>query len=53
MIRWILSQRPEWLPLIVNLVMLAIYIVKRSEQGKILYWLGACLLTVGILKMRG
>lgn len=53
MTRWLLSLRPEWLPLVVNCAMLAFYVVKRSEPGKILYWLGACLLTVGLLKMRG
>lgn len=50
MIRWL---RPELLPLLVNLSMLAFYLTQRSELGKILYWLGATILTAGLLKMRG
>lgn len=43
---------PEVIPLVVNLAMLAAYIHRR-EPGKIFYWLGATLLTIGLLKMRG
>lgn len=53
MIRWLLEQKPEWIPLGVNIGMLARYAWQRQEPGKILYWLGACLLTLGLLKMRG
>jgi drug/metabolite transporter (DMT)-like permease len=43
---------PEALPLVVNVVMLGVYILRR-EPGKIMYWIGACLLTVGLMIMKG
>lgn len=52
MIAWLLRLPPEALPLVVNIGMLAAYIYRR-EPGKILYWIGACLLTVGLMKMKG
>lgn len=48
----LLQLPPEIIPLVVNLAMLAAYIYRR-EPGKTLYWAGACLLTVGLLKMHG
>jgi hypothetical protein len=53
MIAWLLKQPPEYLPLTVNCLMLARYAYLRAEPGKILYWLGARLVTVGLIKMRG
>lgn len=52
MFQKLLQVPPEVIPLVVNLSMLAAYIY-RKEPGKILYWAGATLLTVGLLKMRG
>lgn len=43
---------PETIPLLVNIGMLVIY-VGRREPGKVLYWIGACLLTVGLMIMKG
>lgn len=53
MVSWILAQRPEWLALTVNLTILSSYLWKWDEPGKMLYWAGACLLTVGLLLMKG
>jgi hypothetical protein len=52
MIARLLQLPPEIVPLVVNVAMLAAYISRR-EPGKILYWIGACLLTVGLMKMKG
>lgn len=46
-------MKPEYIPLVVNTVLLAWYAYHRAEPGKILYWLGATILTVGLLKMKG
>lgn len=46
-------MRVEVLPLIVNLCCLAYFIYKWQEPGKIIYWLGATLLTIGLLRMKG
>lgn len=48
----LLRVPPEVLPLVVNMAMLAAYAYRR-EPGKTLYWAGAVLLTLGLLKMRG
>ena len=45
--------KPEWIALAVNVGSLIYYIAQRSQSGKILYWLGATLLTAGLLKMKG
>lgn len=46
-------MRFEWLPLLVNITGFTYYLCKWAEPGKILYWLGATLLTAGLLKMKG
>lgn len=46
-------MRIEWIPLGVNCVCFAYYLLKGSEPGKLCYWLGAILITVGLLKMKG
>jgi LysM repeat protein len=51
-VRVFIVRYPEVLPLAVNLAMTASGIYTR-QAGKTLYWLGASILTVGILKMRG
>lgn len=43
---------PEVIPLVVNCGMLLAY-ARSGQPGKILYWLGAVLLTLGLLKMKG
>lgn len=43
----------EILPLVVNICCTGYYLYQWDEPGKIIYWLGACLLTVGLLLMRG
>jgi hypothetical protein len=43
----------ELLPLAVNVLCFTYYLWQRAEPGKILYWLGAILLTLGLLKMKG
>ena len=50
--REFLWKYPELLPLAVNLVMCGIAGCK-GEWGKATYWLGAAILTVGILLMKG
>jgi hypothetical protein len=47
-----IKQYPEVLPLALNLVMFTVAAASR-EPGKSLYWLGASILTVGILMMKG
>lgn len=47
-----LYQYPELLPLGVNLILFGIALTK-GEVGKATYWLGASILTIGILLMRG
>jgi hypothetical protein len=46
-------MRPELIALTVNALTLAWYIYQRAEPGKILYWTGAVILTIGLLKMKG
>lgn len=53
MIHWLLAQRPEWLALSLNLVILSRYVWLWNEPGRIIYWVGACLITVGLLLMKG
>lgn len=49
----LLSYRPEYFTLVMNLLVLARYVYLRQEPGKILYWLGACILTLGLIRMKG
>lgn len=53
MLNLIRNARPEWLALALNLTILTRYTLKFDEPGKILYWLGACILTCGLLLMKG
>lgn len=53
MLTWLSSFKPEWLALALNVVTLTRYVVKWDEPGKTLYWLGACILTSGLLLMKG
>jgi len=46
-------MRIEIIPLIVNIICFSYYLVQWREFGKMCYWFGAVLLTVGLLKMRG
>lgn len=46
-------MRFEWIPLTVNVLAFSYYLVKWNQPGKTLYWLGATILTVGLLKMKG
>lgn len=54
-IRGLASARAEWLPLVVNCLLALRYCVLQRplEPGKICYWIGATLLTVGLLLMKG
>ncbi len=45
--------RIETIPLVVNAICTAYYLYQGAELGKLLYWVGATILTVGILIMRG
>lgn len=47
------NARPEWLALALNFTILLRYVMRGSELGRIVYWAGACLLTVGLLLMKG
>ena len=52
-LNWILNN-PEWTALTVNTFIFLAFCVKRPiEPGKMLYWAGVIILTVGLLKMRG
>ena len=42
----------EYIPLVVNSLMTVAF-VQRREWGKALYWSGATILTIGLIKMRG
>lgn len=55
MIAFLLSKvSVEVLALILNAAILLSFVFKRPfEPGKFLYWLGATILTIGLLKMRG
>ena len=46
-------MKPEVLALAVNGLTLAYYVYQRAEPGKLLYWLGAVILTIGLMKMKG
>lgn len=48
----LLTEYPEIVALAVNITMAVMFLVK-GEEGKVLYWSGAALLTLGLLKMRG
>jgi hypothetical protein len=43
----------EIIPLVVNVLTTAFYVFKADEPGKLLYWLGASIVTVGLYLMRG
>lgn len=43
----------ELVPLVVNVAAAMWYVIFYEGPGKILYWLGAAILTVGIMMMRG
>lgn len=43
----------EYLVVALNVVCFMWYLIKLQEPGKILYWLGATILMVGLLKMKG
>lgn len=43
----------ELLPLVMNIAIAAYYAWQWREPGKILYWLGAVFITLGLLKMKG
>lgn len=53
MVAWILALKPEWLAITLNVTILARYAWQWQEPGKILYWAGACVLTAGLLLMKG
>lgn len=46
-------MKPEHIALAVNLMSSAYYIYHGAEPGKILYWIGATILTGGLCLMRG
>ena len=46
-------MKPELFLLVPNFIVLCVYLVQWSEPGKIVYWAGVCVLTVGLLMMRG
>lgn len=46
-------MKPEYVALTVNLSSTLFYIYTRQEPGKIIYWIGATLITVGLIKMKG
>lgn len=43
----------EYLSLALNAVCFLWYAIQWKEPGKILYWLGATILIIGLVKMRG
>lgn len=45
--------KPEFLPLTVNLISFGYYLFHGGEPGKSVYWLGATILTIGLLLMKG
>lgn len=50
---WLLKH-VEFLALGLNSAILLVMLFQRPWQpGKILYWLGASILTIGLIKMRG
>lgn len=46
-------MKPEWIAVVVNVIILAIYVWQRAEPGKILYWFGATCIVSGLLMMKG
>ena len=50
---WLLKH-VEFVALAINgSILVAMLLRKPLEPGKILYWLGASILTIGLIKMRG
>lgn len=46
--------QPELLVLFLNLVCVGFYLPRwRTEPGKLLYWVGASILMMGLYKMKG
>ena len=45
--------RPEVFAFVLNTACFFIYMIRGEEPGKILYWLGASVLTLGLLLMKG
>ena len=48
-----LNKHIEVVPLALNIIILGLYIYRWDEPGKMLYWLGASILTSGLLLMKG
>jgi hypothetical protein len=46
-------MKPEYLAIAVNLLCTSYYVWQRAELGKILYWAGATIITIGLLRMKG
>ena len=52
-ITWVLAH-PETVALVVNSLLFVAFCFQRPWQpGKLLYWGGVIVLTVGLMKMRG
>lgn len=47
------SFKIELIPLAMNAAITGYYLYQGNETGKILYWLGACIVTIGLLYMEG
>ena len=45
--------RPEVLAFTLNTFCFFVYLIRGDEPGKILYWAGAAVLTLGLLLMKG
>jgi hypothetical protein len=50
--QWIFSNI-EVVPIVMNLGIVAVFIYKWDEPGKIVYWAGATILVIGIWMMKG
>jgi hypothetical protein len=48
-----MSLKIELLPLVMNIGIASFYVYQWKEPGKCLYWIGAVLLTLGLLRMKG
>ena len=46
-------MRIELVALVTNIIILAWYIYQGDEIGKLIYWAGATLVMLGLMKMRG
>ena len=46
-------MKVEAIALVMNIGITMFYIWQWNEPGKILYWTGACLVTVGLIFMKG